>query len=335
MRDPVTEFAYPDAWVEACRQTDLLPLVEQGLCVLTASGRVLRRGYTTGTTAAAACKAAVLSLQQGEVTEVTVSIPCGLAVSIGVDAYRGRSSCRKDSGDYAGDVTAGLEFAAYAVPASSVAHFVPGEGIGTFCRETARHAAGDPAISEPAMACIDRSIREAVEAIGIAGVTVVLSIPRGAETAQLTLNPRMGIVNGISVLGSTGLVEPWDDHLTETVLDRVARADRVVMTTGRIGLRYSRLYFPEHEAVLVGSRIGEALARAHGDVVLCGLPGLIMKCINPNVLIGTGYATVEDLAASPAWGEIVQRELAAFAERCPDVRVVLVARDGRIIGESG
>ncbi|MDN7025140.1 cobalt-precorrin-5B (C(1))-methyltransferase [Methanoculleus sp. FWC-SCC1] len=335
MRDPVTEFEYPDAWVAACRQPDLLPRVEQGLCVLTASGTVLRRGYTTGTTAAAACKAAVLSLQQGEVTEVAVTVPCGLTVTLGVDAHRGRSSCRKDSGDYAGDVTAGLEFAAYAVPASSGAHFVPGEGIGTFSRETARHAAGDPAISEPAMACIDRSIREAVETTGIAGVTVVLSIPRGAETAHLTLNPRIGVVNGISVLGSTGLVEPWDDHLTEAVLDRVARTERAVLTTGRIGLRYSRLYFPEHEAVLVGSKISEALARAHGDVVLCGLPGLIMKFINPDVLTGTGYVTVEDLSASPAWEEIMQRELAAFAERCPDVRVVLVGRDGRIIGESG
>ncbi len=335
MRDPVTEFEYPDAWVAACRQPDLLPLVEQGLFILTASGAVLRRGYTTGTTAAAACKAAVLSLKHGEVTEVSVTIPCGLTVTLPADAYRGGASCCKDAGDYAGDVTAGLELTAYAVPASSGVYFVPGEGIGIFSRETPRHAAGDAAISESAMACIDRSIREAVEEAGIPGVTVVLSIPRGAETAQRTLNPRMGVVNGISVLGSTGLVEPWDDHLTEAVLDRVARSERVVMTTGRIGLRYSRLYFPEHEAVLVGSKIGEALARAHGDVVLCGLPALIMKFINPEVLTGTGYATVEELSASPAWEEIMERELAAFAANHPGVRVVLVARDGRIIGESG
>ncbi len=66
MRDPVSGFDYPEAWVRKCPSPDLLRLVEEGLAVLTSSGTVLRRGYTTGTTAAAACKAAVLSLS-GEI----------------------------------------------------------------------------------------------------------------------------------------------------------------------------------------------------------------------------------------------------------------------------
>ncbi len=333
MRDPVTDFRYPDAWVRACRQPELLPDVERGLCILTASGDVLRRGYTTGTTAAAACKAAVISLAR-KVSEVTVTIPCGLTVTLAADAYRGNASCFKDAGDHADDVTAGLEFVACAIPASSGIQFVPGEGIGIFVRDTPRSRAGTPAISAPALASINRALREAVTEADLPGATVILSVPRGAAIAQKTLNPRVGIAGGISILGTTGLVEPWNDHLEGSVLDRVARAEKVVLTTGRTGLRYSRLFFPQHEAVLVGSRIRPALEQAHGDVVLCGLPGLILKFMNPDVLAGTGCATVEELAATPAWEKVAEREIAAFRERYPHVRVVIVNREGRIIGES-
>ncbi len=335
MRDPVTDFEYPDAWVAACRSPDLLPDVRRGLAVLTASGTVLRRGFTTGTTAAAACKAAVLSLALDAVEEVAVTLPCGITVRVPADAYRGRASCRKDAGDYPSDVTAGLEFVATAVPSlSGGVQFVPGEGIGSFGRNTLRHLQGTPAISAPALDCIRRSIDEAVEEAGLCGTTVILTVPRGAEVAQKTLNPKIGVQGGISVLGTTGFVEPWDDHMTEGVLDRIARAGAVVLTTGRLGLRYSRLLFPEHEAILVGSKLHEALRAADGDVVLCGLPGLILKFMNPDVLEGTGCATVEELSTTPLWEETARRELAAFRVRYPRVRVLIVDREGRVIGGS-
>ena len=60
MRDPVTAFDYPDDWIKKSKSPELLSLAEKGFAVLTASGTVLRRGYTTGTTATAACKAAIL-----------------------------------------------------------------------------------------------------------------------------------------------------------------------------------------------------------------------------------------------------------------------------------
>ncbi|HOI12594.1 MAG TPA: cobalt-precorrin-5B (C(1))-methyltransferase [Methanoculleus sp.] len=336
MRDPVTDFEYPGAWVAACRSPDHLEDVRRGLAVLTASGSVLRRGFSTGTTAAAACKAAVLSLYLDTVEEVDVTLPCGIAVRLPVDGYRGRASCWKDAGDYPSDVTGGLEFVAMAAPSlSGGVQFVPGEGIGSFSRDTPRHRMGTPAISAPALACIRHSINEAVKEVDLAGVTVILTIPRGAEVAQKTLNPRVGVHGGISVLGTTGFVEPWDDHMTEGVLDRIARAHgRVVLTTGRLGLRYSRLLLPEYEAILVGSKLEEALRAADGDAVICGLPGLILKFMNPGVLEGTGCATVEELSATPLWGETVRREFRAFRARYPRVRVVIVDRSGRIIGES-
>lgn len=336
MRDPVTDFEYPDAWVAACRSPDSLPSVRQGLAVLTASGSVLRRGFTTGTTAAAACKAAVLSLAFDTIEEVEVTLPCGIAVRIPVDAYRGRASCWKDAGDYPSDVTAGLEFVATAAPSlSGGVQFVPGEGIGSFGRNTRRHMQGTPAISAPALDCIRRSINEAVEEADLSGTTVILTIPRGAEVARKTLNPKIGVLGGLSVLGTTGFVEPWDDHMVEGVLDRIARASGgVVLTTGRLGLRYSRLLFPEREAILVGSKLTEALRAADGDAVICGLPGLILKFMNPDVLEGTGCVTVEELSATPLWEAVARREFRAFQVRYPRVRVVIVDRDGRIIGES-
>lgn len=337
MRDPVTDFEYPDEWVAACQSPDLLPDVRRGLAVLTASGKVLRRGFTTGTTAAAACKAAVLSLvENDEIKGVEITLPCGIAVRIPVDAYRGTASCWKDAGDYPSDVTAGLEFVATAAPSiSGSVQFVPGEGIGSFARDTPRHRQGTPAISEPALDCIRRSIAEGVEEADLPGVTVILTIPRGAEVAQKTLNPKVGVHGGISVLGTTGLVEPWDDHLMEGVLDRIAQApDGVVLTTGRLGLRYARLLFPEREAILVGSNLAEALQVADGDTIICGLPGLILKFMNPDILEGTGCATVEELSMTPQWDEVAAREIAAFQKRHPHVRVVIVNRDGKIIGGS-
>ncbi|KAF5088531.1 Cobalt-precorrin-5B C(1)-methyltransferase [anaerobic digester metagenome] len=336
MRDPVTDFEYPGAWVAACRSPELLDDVRRGLAVLTASGTVLRRGFTTGTTAAAACKAAVLSLVLDTVREVDVTLPCGITVLLPVDGYRGQASCRKDAGDYTTDVTGGLEFVAMATPSlSGGVQFVPGEGIGSFARDTPRHRQGTPAISDPALDCIRRAIDEAVEEADLSGTTVILTIPRGAEVAQKTLNPRVGVHGGISVLGTTGFVEPWDDHVTEGVIDRIAHAPgAIVLTTGRLGLRYSRLLFPEHEAILIGNRLAEALPAVDGDAVICGLPGLILKFMNPDVLEGTGCATVEELSATPLWEETVCREVAAFCARYPRIRVVIVDRDGRIVGES-
>ena len=165
---------------------------------------------------------------------------------------------------------------------------VPGPGIGRFFRDTPRYKKGAPAISEIPLTCILASMEEALDLTGLSGATVSLSIPEGEKIARKTLNPRVGIEGGISVLGSTGLVEPWDDHLEESVQARVAGSTNVVVTTGRVGLRYARMLFPDREVVLAGGRIGEALSAAEGEVTLCGLPALILKYIEPHILIRPG-----------------------------------------------
>lgn len=333
MRDPVTDFSYPESWVQACRNPELLADVERGLAILTSVGSVLKRGFSTGTTAAAACKAAVLSLA-GPCRTVTITLPCGISVALPVQGDGGTATCRKDPGDYPGDVTAGLEFRAEASAAESGIELVAGEGIGRFVRDTPRYVKGSPAISPSPLACILRSLDEALQETGLAGVRVRLSIPAGAKTARLTLNPKVGIEGGISVLGTTGLVEPWDDHLGEAAVSRIAESPYPVLTTGRIGLRYARLLFPEQDVILVGSRLRESVEAVRGTGTLIGLPGLILKFIRPDILDGTGYQTVEEFSTDPAFPDKMQETLAGFREKFPQIRVMIIDRSGTIIGET-
>ncbi|WP_343222846.1 cobalt-precorrin-5B (C(1))-methyltransferase [Methanofollis formosanus] len=332
--DPVTGFVYPAEWVGRCTDPAALTLAASGLGVLTADGSVLRRGFTTGTTAAAACRAAVLSLAK-PVDAVSLLLPCGLEVVVPARGAGGRGEARKDSGDYHADVTAGLAFVAVAeqVPAGVEVEY--GGGVGRFVRETPRYPLGSPAVSPTARATIEGAVGSAAASVGLPGVWVRLSVPDGAAVAAQTLNPRIGVEGGISVLGSTGLVEPWDDHLSESALERVEGAEQVVLTTGRLGLRYARLLFPDREVVLVGVHLGRALAAAKGEVTVCGLPGLVMKFMDAEVLAGTGCATVEELTGTPAWQGVMERTFASFRAAHPTVRVVVVARDGTVLGDSG
>jgi cobalt-precorrin-5B (C1)-methyltransferase len=333
MKDPVTGFEYPDEWVAKCRSPENLRLAEQGLAVLTFSGSVLHRGFTTGTTAAAAAKAAVLSLKS--VTEsVTLTLPCGLLVQVPAKGDNGRGSCKKFSGDYPSDVTEGIEFIAETSSQPGSITILFGNGIGRFSRDTPRYKKGMPAVSPPALTCIVRSVQEALSIIGETGISVRISAPHGAETGKKTLNPRMGVEGGISVLGTTGLVEPWDDHLTESTMDRIAAADRPVLTTGRVGLRFSRLLFPDRDVILIGGKLREALDAAHGKVTLCGLPALILRYISPDILEGTGFPTVEELAESPGFPRIAAAAFREFRNIRPDVTIVLINREGKVIGES-
>jgi cobalt-precorrin-5B (C1)-methyltransferase len=331
MRDPVTGFEYPGAWVRAARTPGLLPEVGRGLALLTADGTVLRRGFTTGTTAAAACKAAILSLSR-EVDLVSLTLPCGIPVTVPARGRGGEGRCVKDAGDHPSDATAGLEFIAEAEAAESDLAVEFGEGIGRYGEDIPGHAPGTPAVSETALSSILGASLEGMEEAGCHGARVLLRVPGGREAAARTLNPRLGIEGGISVLGTTGLVEPWDEHLVASVLERVRASDCPVLTTGRIGLRYSRLLFPGREVILVGGRIREALEAAGGEAILCGLPGLILREINPRILEETGCRTVEELLARDGWREAVEPSLAEFHARMPGVRVVLLDRSGRVLG---
>ncbi|MCZ9311951.1 MAG: cobalt-precorrin-5B (C(1))-methyltransferase [Methanocorpusculum sp.] len=335
MIDPVSGFPYPEAWVRLCTDEAARDLARSGFGVLTANGTVLRRGFTTGTTAAAAAFAAVASLAGAEVSEAEIVLPCGIPARVPACGRNGHGEAEKFAGDYPDDITAGILIVAEAKPSEMVL-LAAGEGIGRFARATPRYGLGEPAISPPARAEILGAIEAACCLAGVAGAEVVLRIPEGARIGALTLNPKVGVFGGISVVGTTGFVEPWDDHLTETLGERIAAASDVVITTGRTGLRFSRLLFPACEVVLAGSKIAEALAAAEHcrSVVVCGLPGLILRFFHPEVATSRGFSTVEELAASAGGPAAMRAEVLDAVRRFPRVRVVLLDRDGAVLVDS-
>ena len=170
-----------------------------------------------------------------------------------------------------------------------------GKGIGIVRRDGLQVPRGQPAINPKPMEQIRAAVQEAVEELGLKGAEVTISIPEGERVGKETLNSRIGVEGGISVLGSTGFVEPWNDHLGETKGDLIRCTDKVVLTTGRIGMRYSHMLFPEYTVVMVGSRISEGLESASGDIIICGLPGLVLKWGNPEMLKDSGYVTVVEM----------------------------------------
>ena len=334
MIDPVTGFAYPESWTAKCRDAEALAIAKSGFGVLTSTGSVLRRGFTTGSTAAAACYAAVASFS-APVDTAPILLPCGILAEIPAVGKDGEGSARKYSGDYPHDITAGILICAKASSAECVS-LETGEGIGRFVRDTPRYAKGASAVSPPAKKEILDAISSACRAAGLSGAAVLLTIPDGRRIGAMTLNPKVGIEGGISVVGTTGFVEPWDDHLSETVSERIAGAKNVVITTGRIGLRYSRLLFPEYEVVLAGSKIAQSLSAAAQceRAVICGLPALILRFFNPDVAISRGFPTVEELLAGPDGISFLGEELNAAKQKYPWLRIVIVDRDGWILGDT-
>ena len=87
--------------------------------------------------------------------------------------------------------------------------------------------------------------------------------------------------------------------------------------------------------MLVGSKIDNAIRAAKGEVILSGLPALILKFIDPGVLSGTGIKTVEELAATPAWQKAMEKAFARSKRERPNLRVVVVDRQGKVLGDSG
>lgn len=336
IRDPVSDFYYPEEWADRCSNPEYLRLVGEGLAVLTSDGNILMRGFTTGSTAAAACKAAVLSLKKSGIETVSIRTASGIRVTIKASGKSGTGRASKYSGDYKNDITSELLFVARAEEnPKNINEFIAGEGIGRFSRDTPRYRKGSPAISKTSMDAITGAISEALDETKIPGVKVTLSIPKGREIGGMTLNPKVGVDGGISVLGSTGFVEPWDDHLSESVFERIPASERVVITTGRTGLRFSRMLFPDYETVLVGKYMEKGISAAKGNVILCGLPALILKFIDPEILSDTPYLTVEEMTSDPEWKIRAKKSISCYKRKNPGIRIVIINRSGGIEIDSG
>ncbi len=326
MIDPVNKFKIPEEWINRTKipRKELDALISSGLYVLLSDGSLLRRGYTTGTTAAAAAKASVLSLKK-DISEISVPTPAGIRAVLPVMAKNGRASAIKDSGDHASDVTGGTEIMAEAREDDAII-IKAGKGIGS--------KKGVPAINPAPMRQIEEAVSEALAETGMKGACVTISVPNGEKIAKKTLNEKVGITGGISILGTTGFVEPWNEHLGEMKEELIRSSRKVVLTTGRLGMRFSHMLFPDHTVVLIGSDISRGLAAAKGKVILCGLPGLILKWAFPDILENSGNLTVQEIVEADPQNPLIDRGLAK-AVSLSGKRVVLLNRNGTILRDSG
>jgi cobalt-precorrin-5B (C1)-methyltransferase len=184
---------------------------------MSSQDRPLRRGWTTGACATAAAKAAYVALLTGEFPDpVEVTLPRGRRASFTLavnrcDANRATAGVIKDAGDDP-DVTHGalvLATVRAGVRGSGVC-FRAGEGVGTVTRAGLPIPPGEPAINPAPREMITQAIAEAAATANApVDVEVEIAIPGGEALARKTLNERLGIVGGLSILGTTGIVVPY------------------------------------------------------------------------------------------------------------------------------
>jgi cobalt-precorrin-5B (C1)-methyltransferase len=223
--------------------------------------RKLRTGFTTGTAAAAAAKAALLCLLDACCPgEVSVTLLTGDTLTIPIrssridDARNATCTVIKDAGDDP-DITHGAEIGASVTLLDKMeidpVHIFGGEGVGQITKPGLEVPPGEPAINPGPRKMIRQSVTSVLRDLKKnTAVSVKIFVPEGRKLSEKTLNARLGIIGGISILGTTGLVKPLSHEAyiaTVRSAMSVARAqgiESIVLTTGRRSERFSQVFWP-------------------------------------------------------------------------------------------
>ena len=259
-------------------------------------GKKLRLGYTTGSCAAAAAKAAAYMLLTGRRKDtIDLLTPKGIRLHLTVEEIKITSSevscaIRKDSGDDPDATRGTLIFAC--VRKTDVPEILidGGAGVGRVTKRGLDQPVGAAAINSVPRRMIEENVREVCALCGYdGGVSVVISVPEGEALAKKTFNPRLGIVGGISILGTTGIVEPMSEQaLVDTIRVELRQrrelgAEYVLLTPGNYGADFIRdsIGIDPRTAVLTSNFIGDALELSrelgfHG-ALLIGHIGKLVK----------------------------------------------------------
>lgn len=251
----------------------------------------LRLGYTTGICAAAAAGAAAELLLSGEATAFyRLTVPRGDELTLEIlTVDDGACAVRKDGGDDV-DATNGALICARVRRTAEGFMVTGGEGIGKVTKAGLDQPVGEWAINSVPRRMITEQLASAAEKFGYSGgLCAEIFVPNGAEIAKKTYNPRMGIVGGISILGTSGIVEPMSTAaLVETIRieARSLRAEGktvLPLTLGNFGERFvrGRLPFSSEDCVTCSNYIGEALDIAlelgFSNVLIVGHLGKLVK----------------------------------------------------------
>ena len=285
-----------------------------------ASGPHLRRGWTTGTCATAAARAAFEALVTGHFPDpVSVTLPRGGQPAFALAMHKrgegfARAGVVKDAGDDP-DVTHGALVVATVrlLPAGSGVHFKAGVGVGMVTRAGLPIPPGEPAINPVPRTMMRQAIEEAAASLALsADCEIEISIPGGEELAKRTLNGRLGIVGGLSILGTTGIVVPFSCAAWIATIHRgidVARAEGLDHIAGATGAT-------SEEAVRKLHNLSEVALIDMGDFV-----GGMLKYVRSHparrVTIAGGFAKMTKLAQGlldlhSKRGEVDRARLARF-----------------------
>ena len=277
-------------------------LLPYDLSVLAGNG--LRRGRTTGSCATAAVKAALHWLLLGErPSHVAVTLPgrvyyLVIPIQQVVEQADGsvRAEVLKDGGDDPDSTHGATIFAEVARNQVGDVRFFAGRGVGTATLPGLRVAVGEPAINPVPRLMMRQAVSEMAK--GDAGFDLTIGCENGEIIARKTFNPRLGIVGGISILGTSGIVEPMSLSTwiaSVEVYVRVALADNapcVAYLPGKIGREFAQdvLGLPEKRTVQIANFLGDALAFTETalqeagrqlDVLwLAGHPGKLAKVLD-------------------------------------------------------
>ena len=221
----------------------------------------LRTGFTTGSAAAAGAKAALLGLlgQADGIDKVEIPLPEEGRITIPIDEVmifknRARAVVIKDAGDDP-DVTDGARIVSVVslAPVSGASEVIikGGHGVGKVTRPGLPIKVGEPAINPGPRKQIVRAVKEVLQEAGRNyRVIITIEVPEGEEIAKKTLNPRLGIVGGISILGTRGTVIPYSNEAFQATISlaldvAVASGSKIIcLSTGRKSGKYLRMCYP-------------------------------------------------------------------------------------------
>lgn len=258
--------------------------------------KMLRCGYTTGTCAALAASGAARLLLLGEMPE-TLSLPTpkGWTVEVCPEGLARTGdgavcSVRKDGGDDA-DVTHGMLVTALVRrTAEPGVRIDGGEGVGRVTRPGLDQPVGAAAINHVPRQMIAQAVENVCREAGYAGgMEVIVSIPGGEERAKRTFNPLLGIEGGLSVLGTSGIVEPMSEQaIVDTIAVEVRQAAqtsrRLILTPGNYGADFLAAHGLDGLGVpvvrcsnFIGDALDMAAAEGFDQVVLAGHIGKLVK----------------------------------------------------------
>lgn len=250
-------------------------------------GKNLRCGYTTGSCATAASKAAAAMLLTGErIDSVRIDTPKGIVLNLEpleVMLTADFASCaiRKDSGDDPDDTNGVLVYAKVEKTVEPGIMIEGGVGVGRVTKPGLACAVGGPAINPTPRKMITTEVGKVMTEAGYTGgLKVTISIPAGVEIAKKTFNPRLGIIGGLSVLGTSGIVEPMSEKaLVETMYveiraQQAAGNKNLLVFFGNYGEDFTRdeMKLDLEGHVTCSNFVGELLDYA----VFCGFETLLL-----------------------------------------------------------